>query len=163
MQKNHGKMTEILANGYSSESTHPMNTNMTGFRCFSKSLCPCPLDERSLSIGRVTTIPAIIDNIIVAAYVANRFFVTVSLYFLSNLASFLGSPCPTYIYILFLNSLTLPMLRLLSSKAQSCKDLSPVMLVFIGELSLNILSWVAMCQGLGKFSGMFCIILCWPN
>ena len=34
------KMTETLANGYSSESTqresYPMNTNMTGFRWFSK-------------------------------------------------------------------------------------------------------------------------------
>ena len=32
-------MTETPANGYSSESTHPMNTNMTGLRRFSKNLC----------------------------------------------------------------------------------------------------------------------------
>ena len=30
-----------------------MNTIMIGFRCFSKSLRPCALDEISLSIGRV--------------------------------------------------------------------------------------------------------------
>ena len=30
-----------------------MNTNMTGFKCFQKSLCPCALDESSLNIGRV--------------------------------------------------------------------------------------------------------------
>ena len=30
-----------------------MNTNMTGFRHFSKILRPCALDECSLSIGRV--------------------------------------------------------------------------------------------------------------
>ena len=30
-----------------------MNTNMTGFRFFQKSLHPCALDESSLSIGRV--------------------------------------------------------------------------------------------------------------
>ena len=33
------KMTETLANGYSSDSigeSYPMNTNMKGFRCFSK-------------------------------------------------------------------------------------------------------------------------------
>ena len=39
MQKSE-KMTETLANGYSSESTkYPMNTNTTGFRCFSKYNC----------------------------------------------------------------------------------------------------------------------------
>ena len=31
----------------------PMNTNVTGFRCFSKIFAPCGLDESSLSIGRV--------------------------------------------------------------------------------------------------------------
>ena len=30
-----------------------MNTNITGFRWFSKSLRPCALDESSLSIGNV--------------------------------------------------------------------------------------------------------------
>ena len=30
-----------------------MNTNMTGFSWFSKSLRPCALDESSLSIGKV--------------------------------------------------------------------------------------------------------------
>ena len=30
-----------------------LNTNMTGFRKFSKYLCPCSLDRNSLSIGRV--------------------------------------------------------------------------------------------------------------
>ena len=32
-----------------------MNNNMTGFRWFQKTLHPCALDERSLSIGRVKT------------------------------------------------------------------------------------------------------------
>ena len=31
----------------------PMNTKMTGFRWFSKTLHPCALDENNLSIGRV--------------------------------------------------------------------------------------------------------------
>ena len=31
----------------------PMNTNMTGFRCFSNIFASLCLDERSLSIGRV--------------------------------------------------------------------------------------------------------------
>ena len=31
----------------------PMNTNMTGFRWFSKIFAICPLDESSFSIGRV--------------------------------------------------------------------------------------------------------------
>ena len=30
-----------------------MNTNLTGLRCFFQSLCPCALNESSLSIGRV--------------------------------------------------------------------------------------------------------------
>ena len=30
-----------------------MNTNMTGFRWFSRCLHPCALEESSLSIGRV--------------------------------------------------------------------------------------------------------------
>ena len=51
-------MTETLACGYSSESTlksecYAMNTKMTGFTCFLKTLCSCALDESSLSIGRV--------------------------------------------------------------------------------------------------------------
>ena len=33
--------------------SYPMNTNMTGFKWFSKSLCHCVLDESSLSMGRV--------------------------------------------------------------------------------------------------------------
>ena len=33
--------------------SYPMYTNMTGFGWFSKILCPCALDESSLSIGRV--------------------------------------------------------------------------------------------------------------
>ena len=42
------KMTESLAHGYLSEST-PMNTNMTGFRCFKNSLRPRALDESSVA------------------------------------------------------------------------------------------------------------------
>ena len=30
-----------------------MNTDMTGFRWFSKPLCPCALDESSLNMERV--------------------------------------------------------------------------------------------------------------
>ena len=30
-----------------------MNTNMTGYRWFSKFVCPCVLDESGLKIGRV--------------------------------------------------------------------------------------------------------------
>ena len=32
--------------------SYPINTNMTGFRGFSKPLCPSALDESKLSIGR---------------------------------------------------------------------------------------------------------------
>ena len=32
---------------------YPMNTNMTGFRCFQRFWHPCGLDKSSLSIGRV--------------------------------------------------------------------------------------------------------------
>ena len=57
LYKKNLKMTETLANGYSSESTRRelsnVYTNMTGFGWFSKILCPCALDESSLSIGRV--------------------------------------------------------------------------------------------------------------
>ena len=41
--------THLIAH---SES-YPMNTNMTGFRWFSKSKCHYALDENSLIIGRV--------------------------------------------------------------------------------------------------------------
>ena len=55
--------------------------------------------------------------------------------------------------------LTLPMLRLLSPKAQGCKifenHLNPVILVFIGKLSLRALRWVPICQGFGHFPGFF--------
>ena len=50
------KITETLAHWYSSESTHesyPMNTNMAGFRWFSKLCIFLRMDERSLSIERV--------------------------------------------------------------------------------------------------------------
>ena len=36
--------------------SYPINTNMTGFRCFSKILRPCALDESRLSIERVKAI-----------------------------------------------------------------------------------------------------------
>ena len=50
--------------------------------------------------------------------------------------------------------LTLPMLRLLSSKAQWCKKhLNPVVLVFIRKPSLCTLRWKPMCQGFSHFSG----------
>ena len=53
--------------------------------------------------------------------------------------------------------LTLPLLRLISSNAQDCKDfwnhLNPVMSVFIRKLSLSTLRWVPICQGLSHFSG----------
>ena len=43
------KMTETLAHVYSSprvlSKSFPVNTNMTGFRWFSKFLHPCALDE----------------------------------------------------------------------------------------------------------------------
>ena len=50
-------MTETLAHGYSfwrvlSES-YPMNTNITGFKCFFFRIRPCALYENSLSVGRV--------------------------------------------------------------------------------------------------------------
>ena len=47
LQKNE-KLTEILTHGYSTEigrESYPMNTNMTGFRRFFKSLHSCALDE----------------------------------------------------------------------------------------------------------------------
>ena len=48
-------MIETLAHGYSSRvlsESFPMNTNMTGFRWFSKNFASL-LNERSLSIERV--------------------------------------------------------------------------------------------------------------
>ena len=44
--------------------SYPIYTNMTGFRCFSKSLIlhPCPLDKISLSIGRVNITPSNISQ-----------------------------------------------------------------------------------------------------
>ena len=38
------------------------NTNMTGFRLFSKVYAPCALDESSLSIGRVNSIQPYIEK-----------------------------------------------------------------------------------------------------
>ena len=56
-----------------------------------------------------------------------------------------------------LEGLTLPMLRLLSYKAQWRKDfenyLNPVLLVFIEKLILSTVGWVPMCQGFSNFSG----------
>ena len=54
MQKS-WKMTETLAPGYSSDSTHWELSNECQHDCsnvFQKSLHPCALDESSLSIGR---------------------------------------------------------------------------------------------------------------
>ena len=51
------KMTVTLAHGYSSESTERELSNQyhawQGLDGFPKSLCPCALEESSLSIGRV--------------------------------------------------------------------------------------------------------------
>ena len=51
------KQPETLAHGYLYESACsercPMNTNMTGFRWFHISLCPCALYVGSFHIGRV--------------------------------------------------------------------------------------------------------------
>ena len=48
-------MTETLAHWYSAASTYresyPMNTHMTGFRCFLK-IFACALDESRLSVER---------------------------------------------------------------------------------------------------------------
>ena len=55
MQKS-WNITETLANGYSSESTHQelsKEYQHDGLNSFQKSLCSCALDESSLSIGRV--------------------------------------------------------------------------------------------------------------
>ena len=53
-------MTETLANGYSSERTQrELSINYQHdvvLMVFKKSLRPCALDERSLSIGRVNLI-----------------------------------------------------------------------------------------------------------
>ena len=59
MEKIHFKMTETLAYGTHlrvlSES-YPMNTKMTGFRCFSKILASLyPSEESSFCIGMVIT------------------------------------------------------------------------------------------------------------
>ena len=54
-------------------------------------------------------------------------------------------------------SLTLRMLRLHSSEHKEAaifeNYLNPVMLVFIGKLSLSTIRWVPMCQGISHFSG----------
>ena len=44
--------------------SYPMNTNMTGFRRFQRSLRPCTLDESSLSIGRVSILTAGITSFV---------------------------------------------------------------------------------------------------
>ena len=49
-------MIETLAHGYSSESilseSYPMDTNMTGFRCFSLNLCvPSLWTKVALALG----------------------------------------------------------------------------------------------------------------
>ena len=54
-------MTETLANGYSSDmivlsKNYTMNTNMTGFKRFSKFVNSFAFDENSLSIDRVNDI-----------------------------------------------------------------------------------------------------------
>ena len=52
-------MTETLAHGTHRNvlsTSFLMNTNMTGFRWFQKSLHHCAMDERSLSIGSVILI-----------------------------------------------------------------------------------------------------------
>ena len=72
MPKKIKTMAETLAHGTHlrvlSES-YPMNTNMTGFRCFfKKTLCSCALDKSSLSIGRVKIYPDV-PNHIYAPYV----------------------------------------------------------------------------------------------
>ena len=62
---------------------------------------------------------------------------------------------------------TLPMLRLLLSKAQDTKifenHLNPVMLVLIGQLSLSTLRRIPMCQGFSIHFWVFCIIMYWPS
>ena len=66
--------------------------------------------------------------------------------------------CPRVTLESTVSCLTLPMLRLLSSKAQGCNDFwkpsKPCHVgILIGELSLKPLRWVPMCQVFGHFSG----------
>ena len=42
--------------------SYPMNTNMAGFRWFTKNSRPCALDESRLSIGRVKKFTELYDN-----------------------------------------------------------------------------------------------------
>ena len=49
-----------------------MNTNMIGFRWFSKILLPCALNENSLSIGKVKPLPLIDDVIQYASCIRHR-------------------------------------------------------------------------------------------
>ena len=53
-------MTEILAHGYSSESTQrvlsKLNTNVAEYGSFSNILRPRPLDESSLGVVRVKSV-----------------------------------------------------------------------------------------------------------
>ena len=44
--------------------SYPVYTNMTGFSCFFKLLCPAALDISSLSIGRVNIFHTYIENIL---------------------------------------------------------------------------------------------------
>ena len=67
--------------------------------------------------------------------------------------------------IVFIRKITLPMMRLLSSRLQSMPKqfephLNPVLLVCIGKLSLSTLRRVPICQYFSHFSGFlhhFCI------
>ena len=63
--------------------SYPINTNMTGFRCFSKTLCPCALDESCLSIRRIMNIVKIsILNCIVKMLIPTLTFVFLVLFIL---------------------------------------------------------------------------------
>ena len=107
-----------MAKGYSSESTqsYPMNINMTGFILFTKIFGPNPSEESSLSIGRV------------CLQRTSRHHLSAGCAASLGLTSALpwGEA----------DSLTLPMLRLLSFNTRGRKIyenlFNPVMLVFIG-------------------------------
>ena len=72
-----------LAHGYSSEITqHELskNTNMPGFRRFSKNLGSCTLDKSSLSIRRVKKWCQIIVRLILPTGVLNRLVIPLCIY-----------------------------------------------------------------------------------
>ena len=88
--------------------SYPMNTNMTGLRCFSKSLRPCTLDKCSLSIGRVKCVinvsrfSVVLLSLTYDVYIFNGIVpFWKKLYFICRLGETVYGTCLIYSYIVY--------------------------------------------------------------